>query len=185
MTGRAQDRMIMVTGAAGGQGSAEVRALHEDGGVVIAADIADTFPGDAPERVHRPRLDARPERGKLWRIGCGRSRPTTMTVSMRGDRRAVTPAAFEYLTPETCEEALAALADSRSSHFAPRRSRRRSWQWVDRLSHRRRRRHERSGSRGPRMHAALERNVMPNLVRTLKFGPEHTASGLLGLRAAK
>jgi hypothetical protein len=31
------------------------------------------------------------------------------------------------------------------------------------------------------MHAALERNVMPNFVRTFESGPEHTASGRLGL----
>ena len=45
--------------------------------------------------------------------------------------------------------------------------------------------HESSGSRRPHMHAALERNVVPNLVRPLEFGPEHTASGRLGLWPAK
>jgi 3alpha(or 20beta)-hydroxysteroid dehydrogenase len=62
MSGRVQDRVIVITGAAGGQGAAEVSALHREGAVVIATDIAETWTGDAPERVHRRRLDvARPD----------------------------------------------------------------------------------------------------------------------------
>lgn len=62
MTGRVQDRVIVVTGAASGQGAAEVRALHREGAVVVATDIAEAIPDDASERVHCQRLDvARPD----------------------------------------------------------------------------------------------------------------------------
>jgi 3alpha(or 20beta)-hydroxysteroid dehydrogenase len=57
MSGRVQDRVIVVTGAAGGQGAAEVRALHREGAVVVATDIAESVPDDTPERVHRRHLD--------------------------------------------------------------------------------------------------------------------------------
>jgi 3alpha(or 20beta)-hydroxysteroid dehydrogenase len=57
MTGRVQDRVIVVTGAASGQGAAEVEALHREGAMIIAADIAESWTGEAPEGVHRRRLD--------------------------------------------------------------------------------------------------------------------------------
>jgi 3alpha(or 20beta)-hydroxysteroid dehydrogenase len=56
MTGRVQDRVIVVTGAASGQGAAEVSALHDEGAVVVATDVQ-SFAGDAPEGVHRRSLD--------------------------------------------------------------------------------------------------------------------------------
>ncbi len=62
MTGRVQDRVIVVTGAASGQGAAEVRALHREGAVVVATDIAENIRDEASERVHCQRLDvARPD----------------------------------------------------------------------------------------------------------------------------
>ncbi len=62
MTGRVQDRVIVVTGAASGQGAAEVRALRREGALVVATDIAESIPGDASERVHCQHLDvARPD----------------------------------------------------------------------------------------------------------------------------
>ena len=39
MTGRVQDRVIVVTGAASGQGAAEVSALLDEGAVVVATDV--------------------------------------------------------------------------------------------------------------------------------------------------
>ena len=56
MSGRVEDRVIVVTGAARGQGATEVAALHAEGAVVIAADI-EGVAGDAPDRVHQRRLD--------------------------------------------------------------------------------------------------------------------------------
>ena len=56
MTGRVQDRVIVVTGAASGQGAAEVSALLDEGALVVATDVQG-FNGEAPERVHRRRLD--------------------------------------------------------------------------------------------------------------------------------
>jgi len=56
MTGRVQNRVIVVTGAASGQGAAEVSALHDEGAVVVATDVQ-SFAADAPERVHRRSLD--------------------------------------------------------------------------------------------------------------------------------
>jgi 3alpha(or 20beta)-hydroxysteroid dehydrogenase len=56
MSGRVEDRVIVVTGAARGQGATEVAALHAEGAVVIAADIEGAA-GNAPDRVHQRRLD--------------------------------------------------------------------------------------------------------------------------------
>jgi 3alpha(or 20beta)-hydroxysteroid dehydrogenase len=56
MSGRVQDRIIVVTGAARGQGAAEVAALHSEGAVVIAADVQ-TVEDRGHERVHRRTLD--------------------------------------------------------------------------------------------------------------------------------
>jgi 3alpha(or 20beta)-hydroxysteroid dehydrogenase len=56
MSGRVQDRVIVVTGAAGGQGAAEVAALHAEGAVVIATDV-ESVAGDVPDRIHPLRLD--------------------------------------------------------------------------------------------------------------------------------
>ena len=56
MSGRVQDRVIVVTGAAGGQGAAETAALHDEGAIVVATDI-ESFAGEEPERIHRRHLD--------------------------------------------------------------------------------------------------------------------------------
>jgi 3alpha(or 20beta)-hydroxysteroid dehydrogenase len=64
MSGRVQDRVIVVTGAARGQGAAEVTALRAEGAVVIAADV-ESAQGDAPDRVHPRRLDVADPAG--WR----------------------------------------------------------------------------------------------------------------------
>ncbi|MBV8219738.1 MAG: SDR family oxidoreductase [Solirubrobacterales bacterium] len=56
MSGRVQDRVIVVTGAAGGQGAAEVAALRDEGAIVVATDVQ-SFAGEELERVHRCRLD--------------------------------------------------------------------------------------------------------------------------------
>ncbi len=54
--GRVQDRVIVVTGAASGQGAAAVSALHGEGAVVVATDVQ-SFAAAAPERVHHRNLD--------------------------------------------------------------------------------------------------------------------------------
>ena len=56
MSGRVEDRVIVVTGAAGGQGAAEATALHDEGAIVVATDVQ-SFPGEEPDRVHRRHLD--------------------------------------------------------------------------------------------------------------------------------
>jgi 3alpha(or 20beta)-hydroxysteroid dehydrogenase len=56
MSGRVQGRVIVVTGAASGQGAAEVAALQGEGAVVIAADV-ESITGAVPDRVHPLRLD--------------------------------------------------------------------------------------------------------------------------------
>ncbi len=56
MSGRVQDRLIVVTGAASGQGAAAVTALRDEGAVVIATDLQDAA-SETSERVHWRRLD--------------------------------------------------------------------------------------------------------------------------------
>ena len=56
MSGRVQDRVVVVTGAAGGQGAAEVAALRAEGAIVVATDVED-FAGEEPDRTHRLHLD--------------------------------------------------------------------------------------------------------------------------------
>ena len=56
MSGRVQDRVIVVTGAAGGQGAAEAAALRDEGAIVVATDIQ-AFAGEERERIHRRHLD--------------------------------------------------------------------------------------------------------------------------------
>jgi 3alpha(or 20beta)-hydroxysteroid dehydrogenase len=54
--GRCRDKIVVVTGAARGQGAAEVEALVAEGAYVVAADVLDF--GAAPaERVEHVRLD--------------------------------------------------------------------------------------------------------------------------------
>jgi 3alpha(or 20beta)-hydroxysteroid dehydrogenase len=61
---RLQDRVIVVTGAASGQGAAEAIAFAAEGAVVVATDMQ-PFAADASERIHQRRLDvARPDE---WR----------------------------------------------------------------------------------------------------------------------
>jgi 3alpha(or 20beta)-hydroxysteroid dehydrogenase len=61
MTGRVQDRVIVVTGAASGQGAAEVTALHNEGAIVVATDVQ-SFPAEGSDRIYQRRLDvASPE----------------------------------------------------------------------------------------------------------------------------
>jgi 3alpha(or 20beta)-hydroxysteroid dehydrogenase len=64
MSGRVEGRVIVVTGAAGGQGAAEVAALHAEGAVVIAADL-ESPPDDGRDGVHPRRLDVTDPAG--WR----------------------------------------------------------------------------------------------------------------------
>jgi 3alpha(or 20beta)-hydroxysteroid dehydrogenase len=56
MNGRVQDRVIVVTGAARGQGAAEAMALHDEGAIVVATDVQ-LVTGEEPAGVHRRRLD--------------------------------------------------------------------------------------------------------------------------------
>lgn len=56
MSGRVQDRVIVVTGAAGGQGAAEAIALRDEGAIVVATDVQ-SFAGEEADRVHRRHLD--------------------------------------------------------------------------------------------------------------------------------
>lgn len=56
MSGRVQDRVIVVTGAAGGQGAAEVAALNAEDAIVIATDLEAAI-GPPPERVHNRHLN--------------------------------------------------------------------------------------------------------------------------------
>jgi 3alpha(or 20beta)-hydroxysteroid dehydrogenase len=61
MSRRVQDRVIVVTGAAGGQGAAEAIALRDEGAIVVATDIQ-SFAGEEGDRIHRRHLDvASPE----------------------------------------------------------------------------------------------------------------------------
>lgn len=57
---RLAGKVVVVTGAARGQGAAEVRALAAEGAVVVATDVLD-FP--APPRVLQRRLDVTDEDG--------------------------------------------------------------------------------------------------------------------------
>jgi len=56
MSARVQGRVIVITGAAGGQGSASVAALSAEGATVVATDIATTSASRAPAVFWR-RLD--------------------------------------------------------------------------------------------------------------------------------
>ena len=59
--GRVDDKVVVVTGAAGGQGAAEVAALAAEGAVVIATDLQDEPPAPVAGSTYR-RLDvSRPE----------------------------------------------------------------------------------------------------------------------------
>jgi 3alpha(or 20beta)-hydroxysteroid dehydrogenase len=49
MTGRAAGKVVVVTGAARGQGAAEARALASEGAVVVATDVVDPAQVDAGE----------------------------------------------------------------------------------------------------------------------------------------
>jgi 3alpha(or 20beta)-hydroxysteroid dehydrogenase len=53
---RLKDRIIVVTGAAGGQGATEVAALRDEGAVVVATDVQN-FDGEQPDGIHRRHLD--------------------------------------------------------------------------------------------------------------------------------
>jgi 3alpha(or 20beta)-hydroxysteroid dehydrogenase len=54
--GRVSDKVVLVTGAAGGQGAAEAQALAAEGARVIATDLHDDVPGLGENIVYR-RLD--------------------------------------------------------------------------------------------------------------------------------
>jgi 3alpha(or 20beta)-hydroxysteroid dehydrogenase len=53
---RLEDRVVVVTGAAQGQGAAEAKALAAEGAIVLACDVKDAA-APAGERVHGRRLD--------------------------------------------------------------------------------------------------------------------------------
>jgi 3alpha(or 20beta)-hydroxysteroid dehydrogenase len=54
--GRLEGKVVVITGAQGGQGSVEVEALADEGATVIATDLADDAPA-LPEGVAYRRLD--------------------------------------------------------------------------------------------------------------------------------
>jgi 3alpha(or 20beta)-hydroxysteroid dehydrogenase len=54
--GRVEGKVVVVTGAAGGQGAAEARALADEGAIVVATDLADEAPA-LGDRVAYRRLD--------------------------------------------------------------------------------------------------------------------------------
>lgn len=56
MSGRLQDRVVVITGAGRGQGAAEVVALAGEGATVVAADLEHEASAPHPA-VHRRRLD--------------------------------------------------------------------------------------------------------------------------------
>jgi 3alpha(or 20beta)-hydroxysteroid dehydrogenase len=62
--GRVEGKVVVVTGAAGGQGAAEARALAREGACVIATDIAPAEP-DLGDGIAYRRLDVASEDG--WR----------------------------------------------------------------------------------------------------------------------
>jgi 3alpha(or 20beta)-hydroxysteroid dehydrogenase len=64
MSGRVRDRVIVLTGAAGGQGTAEVAALLGEGAIVIATDVQAPA-AHASERVRSRPLDVSDPGG--WR----------------------------------------------------------------------------------------------------------------------
>ena len=145
MSGRVQDRVIVVTGAASGQGAAEVSALRDEGAVVVATDVQ-SFAGDAPEHVHRRSLDVTsPEdwqalaavaRHRFGRVdGLINNAGTTSRVRLPDDRhRRVEPHARRSTSPARCSgsQTLAA-ADGRRRVDRQRRLDRR----ADRPLHRR------------------------------------------------
>lgn len=64
MSERVKDKVIVVTGAASGQGAAEAARLAVEGAQVVAADLASAWertgapaPGPTGERIHRRELD--------------------------------------------------------------------------------------------------------------------------------
>ena len=58
--GRVEGRIVVVTGAAGGQGAAEVAALAAEGAVVIATDLHDEPPAGSPGGIYRKLDVSRP-----------------------------------------------------------------------------------------------------------------------------
>ena len=59
--GRVQDRVVVVTGGAGGIGAAACRAIAEEGGRVVVADLsADAARKPSPTRSPRPAAPRRP-----------------------------------------------------------------------------------------------------------------------------
>ena len=68
--GRVEGKVVVVTGAARGQGAAEAEALAREGATVVATDVADESSGlslspeDAPGTVHYRRLDV--SRSEDW-----------------------------------------------------------------------------------------------------------------------
>jgi 3alpha(or 20beta)-hydroxysteroid dehydrogenase len=59
--GRVEGKVVLVTGAAGGQGAADAIALADEGATVVATDLHDTAP-DLPVEIAYRRLDvSRPE----------------------------------------------------------------------------------------------------------------------------
>ena len=78
--GRVEGKVVVVTGAAGGQGAAEARALAREGATVIATDLQADDPQLGAGIAYR-RLDvSRPEDWQA--LGRGSARPTgASTVS--------------------------------------------------------------------------------------------------------
>ena len=72
--GRVEGKIVVVTGAAGGQGAAEARLLAREGATVIATDLAEDDP-QLGEGIAYRRLDV-PIRSTGASSGRGSSRPT-------------------------------------------------------------------------------------------------------------
>jgi 3alpha(or 20beta)-hydroxysteroid dehydrogenase len=69
--GRVEGKVVVVTGAAGGQGAAEANALAREGGIVVATDIAKSAP-ELDEGIEYRRLDvASPEHWAALRTWIG------------------------------------------------------------------------------------------------------------------
>jgi 3alpha(or 20beta)-hydroxysteroid dehydrogenase len=60
-SGRVEGKVVVVTGAAGGQGAAEASALAAEGAVVIATDLHDEPPAAGSDGIYRKLDVSRPE----------------------------------------------------------------------------------------------------------------------------
>ena len=91
--GRVRNKVVVVTGAAGGQGAAEAQALASEGATVIATDLDARRISATAITVPR-RSDVTSEEGwrELARLAALRARPRGRTREQRRHRAAIAAA---------------------------------------------------------------------------------------------